>query len=98
MAVLDVATGHYTLHRVPIPIYCDNLYQGGLYVAWVVLRSQAHVRWYRDDDRWSLTDSKSYINALESRNDSTSPLVTSLSDSLSPFDSTHSPSPTCTRM
>ena len=24
IAVLDVDTGHYTLHQIPIPIFCDN--------------------------------------------------------------------------
>ena len=24
VAVLHVATEHYTLYRIPIPIYCDN--------------------------------------------------------------------------
>ena len=41
VAVLYAATEHYTLHRIPIPIYCDNSYQAELYVAWVVLRSRA---------------------------------------------------------
>ena len=71
-------TGHYTLHRIPIPIFCDNLYQAELYVTWVVLRAPACARWYTRYERWSLTDSNSYITALGSRNDSTSPLVTSL--------------------
>ena len=78
VAVLDVHTGHYTLHRIPIPIFCDNLYQAELYVAWIVLRARACARWYTRDERWSLTDSNSYVTALGSRNDSSSPLVTSL--------------------
>ena len=78
VAVLDVHTGHCTLHRIPIPILCDNSYQVELYVAWVVLRARACACWYMRDERWSLTDSDSYITALGSRNDSASPLVTSL--------------------
>ena len=76
--MLDVGTGHYTLYHIPIPIFCENSYQAELYVAWVVLRSRARARWYIRDERWSLMDSKSYVTALGSRNDSTSPLVTSL--------------------
>ena len=64
---LLVKTRHYTLHRIPIPMYCDNSYQAELYVAQVVLQSRAHARWYLRDDRWSLTDSKSHIIALWSR-------------------------------
>ena len=78
IAVLDVHTGHYTLHRIPIPILCNNSYEAELYVAWVVLRARACARLNRRDERWSRTDSQSYITALGSRNDSTSPLVTSL--------------------
>ena len=78
VAVLDVHTDHFELHRIPIPIFCDNSYQAELYVAWVVLRARASARWFVRDDRWSLTDSNSYITALGSRNDTTSPLVTSL--------------------
>ena len=33
VAVLDVASGHYTLHCIPIPIDCYNSYQAELYVA-----------------------------------------------------------------
>ena len=68
----------YTLHRIPIPIVCDNSYQAELYVAWVVLRARASAHWFVRDDRWSLNDSNSYITALGSRNHGTSPLVTSL--------------------
>ena len=78
VAVLDMHTNHYMLHRILIPIFCDNSYQAELYVAWVVLRARASAHWFMRDDRWSLTDSNSYITALGSRNDSTSPLVTSL--------------------
>ena len=77
-AVLDVSTGHYTVHHIPVPIFCDNSYMAELYVAWVVLRSRARARWCCRDERWSLTDSSSYVRALASRNDSTSPLVASL--------------------
>ena len=45
VAILDVHTGHYTLHRIPIPIFCDNSYQAELYVAWVVLRACACAHW-----------------------------------------------------
>ena len=68
MAVLDVHTDHFELHRIPIPIFCDNSYQAELYVAWVVLRARASARWFVRDERWSLTDSNSYITALGSRN------------------------------
>ena len=78
VAVLNVHTDHYTLHRIPIPIFCHNSYQAQLYVAWVVLRARASAHWFVRDDRWSLIDSNSYITAAGSRNDSTSPLVTSL--------------------
>ena len=46
VAVLDVDTGHYTLHRIPIAIFCDNSYEAELYVAWVVLRAPACARSY----------------------------------------------------
>ena len=96
VALLDVDTSHYTLHRIPIPIFCDNSYQAELYVAWVVLRSQARARWYIRDDMWSLTDSNSYVMALGSGNNSTSCLKTSNEtfghvpfSCLSHLDSTH---------
>ena len=78
MAVLNVHTGHYMLHHIPIPIFCDNSYQAELYVAWVVVRARACACWFMRDERWSLTDSNSYITALGSRNDGASPLVVSL--------------------
>ena len=78
MAVLDVHAGHYALHRIPIPIFCDNSYQAELCVAWVVLRVRACACWFTRDERWSLTDSNSSVAALVSRNDSASPLVASL--------------------
>ena len=78
VAVLDVHTGHYTLHRIPIPIFCDNSYQAQLYVAWVVPRAHACACWFMRDERWSLNDSNSYVTALGSRNDSASPLIASL--------------------
>ena len=72
VAMLAVVTGHYTLHRIPNPVCCDNSYQADLYVALVVLRSRAQARWYLRDARWSLTESKSYIPALGFRNDGAS--------------------------
>ena len=66
-------------HRsLRITIFCDNSYQAELYVAWVVLRARACACWFTRAERWSLTDSNSYITALGSRNDSASPLVASL--------------------
>ena len=65
--VSDVHIGHDTLHHIPMCILCDNSYQAEWYVASVVLRARACARWFTRDERWSLTNSNSYITTLGSR-------------------------------
>ena len=77
MVVLDVHRGHYTLHRIPIPIFCHHRHRAELYVRRVVLRAQAFACWFTRDESRSLSDSNSYSTALGSRNDSASPLFAS---------------------
>ena len=78
VAVLNLDTGAYTVYPIRIPIFCNNSYQAELYVAWAVLRARRPTVALYKHNTWTFSDSKSYITALESRNDGSCPFVAAL--------------------
>ena len=72
VAVCDLATGSVSLQEIRIPVSLDNSYHAELFVAWVVLRSNATVcpaagSTGRSSGLNAFSDSQSYISALTKR-------------------------------